>query len=197
MERNNILERSYTPKINTSRNKKRKNLHYNREHPEKERTIYFYYKSTLLSIRILSGFCKDSPASSMPETFIQIRIAGYDHKCLLDTGCDYSLIPRRLVPSAKLDPVDLDIYVANGKPINILGHLTVEFFIQGMSVHADLLVTDDIYEFMLGYNWLAAEGVHWFFDRRILVFRGREIPLHFLTSSKVSVSRVLARERVP
>ena len=59
--------------------------------------------------------------TSMPETFIKIVIAGYKHKCLLDTGCDYSLIPRRLVPTAKLDPVDLDIYAANGAPISILG----------------------------------------------------------------------------
>ena len=77
----------------------------------------------------------------MPETFIEIVIAGYKHKCLLDTGCDYSLIPRRLVPTAKLDPVDLDIYAANAAPISILGHMTVEFFIQDMPVYADLLVS--------------------------------------------------------
>ena len=80
----------------------------------------------------------------MLETFIEIDIAGYKHKCLLDTGCDYSLIPCHLVPSAKLDPVDLDIYAANGAPIDILGHMTVEFEIQGMKVFADVLVSDDI-----------------------------------------------------
>ena len=120
----------------------------------------------------------------------------YKHKCLLNTGCDYSLIPRRLVPTAKLDPMDLDIYAANGAPINILGHMTVEFFINGMQVYADLLVSDDIYEFMLGYNWLAEEGVHWFFNRRVLVFQGKEIPRHLRPSSRISVSQVLARERV-
>ena len=57
-------------------------------------------------------------------------------------------------------------------------------------------MSDDIHEFMLGYNWLADEGVHWFFDRRVLVFRGKEIPLHFWPSSRISVSWVLARERV-
>ena len=97
---------------------------------------------------------------SMPETFIEIDIAGYKHKCLLDTGCDYSLIPRRLVPTAKLGPVDLNIFAANGAPIEILGHMTVEFGINGMQVLADLLVSDEIYEFMLGYNWLAEQGIH-------------------------------------
>ena len=115
----------------------------------------------------------------MPETFIEIDIAGYKHKCLLDTGCDYSLIPRRLVPTAKLDPVDLDIFPANGAPIEILGHMTVGFGTNGMQVLADLLVSDEIYEFMLEYNWLAVQGVHWYFDRRVLVVHGQEIPLHF------------------
>ena len=101
-----------------------------------------------------------------------------------------------MVPTAKLDPVDLDIYAANGAPIDILGHMTVAFKIQDMNVWADLLVSDDIYEFMLGYDWLAAEGVHWFFDRKVLEFRGKQIPLHFRPSSRASVSRVLSRERV-
>ena len=124
----------------------------------------------------------------MPETFIEIDIVGCKHKCLLDTGCDYFLIPRRLVPTAKLDPVDLDIYATNGAPIDILGHMTVAFKIQDMKVWADLLVSDDIYEFMLGYDWLTAEGVHWFFDRKVLKFRGKEIPRHFRSSAWASVS---------
>ena len=66
---------------------------------------------------------------------MEIDIAGYKHKCLLDTGCDYSLIPCCLVPTATLDPVQLDIYAANGAPINILGSMTVKFYIQGMMVY--------------------------------------------------------------
>ena len=64
-----------------------------------------------------------------------------------------------------------------------------------MTVYAELLVSDDIQEFMLGYNWLAAQGVHWYFDRKVLVLRGKEIPLQ-LRPSRASVSRVLACERV-
>ena len=44
-----------------------------------------------------------------PEMFIEIDIAGYKHTCLLDTGCDYSLIPQCLVPIATLTLVALDI----------------------------------------------------------------------------------------
>ncbi len=32
-----------------------------------------------------------------PETFIERDIADGKHCCLLDTGCDHSMIPRKLV----------------------------------------------------------------------------------------------------
>ena len=114
---------------------------------------------------------------STPETFIEIDIAGYKRTCLLDTGCDYSLIPRRLVPTARLSPVNLDIYTANGSPIHILGWMTVRFHICGIPIIADLLVSEDIHKFLLGYDWLVAQGAHWFFDRKVLLLHGKEIPL--------------------
>ena len=60
-----------------------------------------------------------------PETFIEIDIAGYKHTCLLDTGCNYSLIPRQLVLTATLTLGSLDIYVANEARIDILECMTV------------------------------------------------------------------------
>ena len=61
---------------------------------------------------------------------------------------------------ATLTPVNLDIYAANGACIAVLGRMTVQFYIEGMQILADLLVSDEIHEFILGYNWLAAQEVH-------------------------------------
>ena len=132
---------------------------------------------------------------STPETYIEIDIAGFKQACLLDTGCDYSLIPSRLVPQARLTPVNIDIYAANGSPVHILGRMTVRFHVSGIPIIADLLVSEDIHEFLLGYDWLVAQGAHWFFDRKILLLHGKEIPLQFRTS-RSSVSRIYAKEQV-
>ena len=99
------------------------------------------------------------------------------------------------MPSARLTPVNLDIYAANGSPVHILGQMTVKFHICGIPIIADLLVSEDIHEFMLGYDWLVAQGAHWFFDRKILVLYGKEIPPR-LYMSHSSVSRVYAKEQV-
>ena len=48
--------------------------------------------------------------------------------------------------------------------ITILGWMRIRFEIQGMTVFADLLMSEDIHQFMLGYDWLIAQGVRWYFD---------------------------------
>ena len=71
---------------------------------------------------------------------------------------------------------------------------SVRFHIAGMPIIAHLLVSEDIHEFLLGYDWLEEQGAHWNFDRKVLILHGKEIPLQTRTS-RPSVSRVLARKR--
>jgi len=82
-----------------------------------------------------------------------VEICNQIHKCLLDTGCDHSIIPRKLVPTATLEPAPVEVTMANGSVIHILGHMTIKFEIKGMVLKADLLVADDVNEFMLGFDW--------------------------------------------
>ena len=65
-----------------------------------------------------------------PETYMDIYIARHHLACLLDTGCDHSLIPYRLVPGAFLSPVNFDVYAANGARVEILGCTEAQFFVQ-------------------------------------------------------------------
>ena len=134
-----------------------------------------------------------SPKSS-PETYIEIDVMGCKCCCLLDTGCDHSIVPRRMVPTAILDPVDIDVYAANGTRINVLGMMKLRFTIEGMVFTADLLVSEDVQELMLGYDWLVAQCARWHFDERVLVVRGKAIPLK-VRRSRASVRRIYVRER--
>ena len=59
----------------------------------------------------------------------------------------------------------------------------------------DLFKSEDIHEFMLGYDWLVAQEDHWYFVRKILLLHGKVILLKLRTSHS-SVSRVYAREQV-
>ncbi len=131
-----------------------------------------------------------------PETFIEIDIADGKHCCLLDTGCDHSMIPQKLVREATLIPVDdVEVKAANGTSIEILGSMRVAFEIQGHPFSANLLVSEDISEFMLGFDWLKLNEAEWNFARKTLTVRGLEIPLK-TRKSRASVRRVYVRERI-
>ena len=55
------------------------------------------------------------------ETYLQISVNGCEVSCLLDTGCEKSMLPRRLIPNTPLQPVDISVDAANGIKIPILG----------------------------------------------------------------------------
>ena len=71
--------------------------------------------------------------------------------------------------------------------------MRVDFCIQRIPVSADLLVSEDIHEFMCGHDWLVAQAAHWFFNRGVLLLHGREIKWQQCTS-KSYISRICARE---
>jgi len=106
--------------------------------------------------------------TAVPETYIEVEICSQIHKCLLDTGCDHSIIPRKLVPTATLELAPVDVKAANGSVINILGHMTIKFSIKKVHQKADLLVADVVDEFMLGFDWLTAQKARWDFNAKTL-----------------------------
>jgi len=129
-----------------------------------------------------------------PATYIEITIAGGKHLCLMDSGCDFSLIPRRLVPGAILTPVKMDVYAANGSLIRILGEICVKFEIEGMPVQANLLVSDQIDEFTLGYDWLVQHNIIWNFTGEHISFRNKPVCLKTRRESNMA-SKFHARGR--
>jgi len=110
--------------------------------------------------------------TAVPETYIEVEICNQTHKCLLDTGCDHSIILGKLVPTATLEHAPVDVTAANGSVINILGHLTNKFAIKGVPLKPDLLVSDDVDEFMLGFDWLMAQKARWDFNAKTLTLHG-------------------------
>jgi hypothetical protein len=89
------------------------------------------------------------------EVYQDIDVCGKRHHCLLDTGCEKSLIPSILVPGARLRPSDVTVRAANGAKKTILGSNWLGFTIRGIPAKALFLVKDEVEEVMLGIDWLA------------------------------------------
>jgi len=76
-----------------------------------------------------------------------------------------------LVP--KLSLVDCKLFAANGTEIPISGSMRLGFTVQRMSHFADLLVSDDVEEPMLGIDWLTENECTWRFPKRQVGMRER------------------------
>jgi len=63
--------------------------------------------------------------TAIPEMYIAVEISNQTNKCLLDTGCDHSIIQKKLVPTAILEPAPVDVTAANGSTINILDNMKI------------------------------------------------------------------------
>ena len=89
--------------------------------------------------------------------------------CLLDTGCDRCIMPRKYVRRQKLAQAEKSVLAANGSEIVILGSATLKFNLGGQELSADFLVTDGIDKIILGFSFLRRYKCHWLFDEAVLV----------------------------
>jgi len=73
--------------------------------------------------------------------------------------------------------------------------MTINFSIQGKPVQTDLLVADDVDEFMIVFDWLTAQKARWNFNAKTLTLHGHTVPL-CTSPSRVGICRVYVKERV-
>src|SRR5882757_4261316 len=138
----------------------------------------------------------ETTRSNLPrETMMEIEVAGRKFHCLLDSGCDHSLMPRSMLPDIPLQPVSVDVRAANGSPIRIEGCVDLTFSVGGQKLNAIILVSSDVTEFMLGIDWLSEQNVNWKFGEGKLELHGQVVPLT-RRPSRVGNGRISVRESV-
>jgi len=110
--------------------------------------------------------------------------------CHLNTGCEHSIIPRKLIPTAALLPTLVQATADNGTEISILGRPTVEFQVQGSSLTAEVLVTENVEEIIFVHDWLLSRDATWNFGTGDITLPGVTGPL------RTRIRRIYTTERV-
>ena len=134
-----------------------------------------------------------SSSSNYSETYLEFDVNGIKGQALIDTGCDRSVIPKRMVKTAVLRPTNIELYAANGSKIPVLGWFRLNFTVEGKPLFADLLVSDAVDEFMLSCRWLAQNHCRWLFDEGILEIDGMPVRLK-QRPARNFVRRIYVRE---
>ena len=146
-----------------------------------------------MSAKVYEGG-KETENNGEPETYLDITINGVATQCILDTGCDYSIILLKRARNAPIRPTKTELFAANGSRIDVLGKATLAFYVNDgkTPLYADFLVTEDVEDIMLGFDWVRRNGCHWLFDRAMVVVQGQPIRLKSRPSA-ANVKRVYVR----
>jgi hypothetical protein len=131
----------------------------------------------------------------MSETYLIINVAGKLLHAMVDSGCERSVIPRKYVPKAHLEPTGTQLFAANGNQIPVLGRMNLCFTVNGVPLQTEVFVTDRVEELLLGYSFLAQYNCTWSFAEGILFVQGAPVKLK-TRNSDVNVRRVYVREAV-
>jgi len=112
-------------------------------------------------------------------------VEGKPIQCLLDSGCKRNVISRNVVPNVKLTGSRYNLTVADKASLPILGDTTLHFEVDGNRFEANVSVSPAIDDFLLGSDWLEANGVKWDFATGTLHFVDRVMHAYCHTLGKM------------
>ena len=73
---------------------------------------------------------------------------------LLDTGCDTSVVRRRVIPDLQLKQTTQKLYAANGTKIALHGEVELTLSMSGQEVTAAVVVFEEVDDLILGIDGL-------------------------------------------
>ena len=135
------------------------------------------------------------PSGSSSAVYIDLKFKDHTKQAMLDSGCEVCLCPLRMCKNAKIIPVKTELMAANGTRISVVGLTRMFFTIGGVRFQADMYVSDDISEMILGMNFLCKHECEWLFAKNRIVISGISVPLR-TCPSQLSVRRIYVRESV-
>jgi len=107
----------------------------------------------------------------LTHIYVTVYIEGKPIQCLLDSGCERSVILRNVVPNAKLTRSRYNLTLADKASLPIVGDTTLHFKVDGNRFEANVSVSLAIDDFLLGSDWLEANGAKWDFATGTLHFK--------------------------
>jgi predicted aspartyl protease len=111
--------------------------------------------------------------------------------CLLDTGCELTVLPARLVDKRDIKPTTQRILAANGSDIPVEGTVRVMAQVGHTKFPIEGLVSEHVFEPMIGIEWLEANQAVWLFGKGAVKIHGETLKLSARPRGQTWVRRVM------
>ena len=115
---------------------------------------------------------------SPTKIYVTAEVNGEPVRCLLDSGCERSVILADLAPNAKLTPLQYSLFAANRASLDVLGDTVLPFVTDGHNFEADMSVSNKVEDFLLGSEWLEKQGAQWDFAHGTVTLGDKCINVH-------------------
>ena len=115
---------------------------------------------------------------SPTKIYVTAEVNSEPVRCLLDSGCERSVISADLVPKAKLNPLQYSLFATNKASLDVLGDMVIPFVIDGHAFKADVSVCNKVEDFLLGSYWLEQQRAQWDFASGTITLGDKTIKVH-------------------
>jgi hypothetical protein len=132
-----------------------------------------------------------------PAVYVTLNYNGTDYRALLDSGCDVSVLGRRILPGLAYQENPHELVAANSTPIPVQGTADVAFRMGGVDLQYTFWVSDAIDEIILGSDWMTDHRCIWDFRQALLRIGSVEPNVCVRlgsTSNREAVRRIYAAE---
>jgi len=141
---------------------------------------------------------RGSKQQDQANVYIRLILYGKEVFCLVDSGCETTLIPKTLIDSfgdIEVWSSTKQVWAANNTEIEIYGEAYLPFVLNERCIWTPALISDDVEEVMLGADWLKENRCVWDFGTGNLSING--CPAVTLTQKGYNrCRRVMVREPV-
>jgi len=111
------------------------------------------------------------------SSYLSVFINGRNELCLVDSGCEISMFPKRLITDSMITPTDLTMSNASGLPLIVSGETNVELICGDVLVNVHGVVSESVQGIILGHDFLVANDVDLKVSKSRLYMHDREFIL--------------------
>lgn len=120
----------------------------------------------------------ECPRVASTCVYVKAKFRNRPIRCLLDSGCERSIVGRRYVRDLRLRPTQYRLSAANKAALPIDGDIDLHFTIDGYAMTASVSVSPAIDDLLLGSDWLVENGCRWDFAAGTIHIGDRLIHTH-------------------
>lgn len=118
---------------------------------------------------------RGSAVNDSCKVYINANVEDNRIVCLLDSGCEQTIMPLKLIKKCgyAIHHTDKTVRAANGTKLDLAGECKVALTLQHDTIFINALVSHDVEEVMLGYDFLVTNDCVWQFGSCQILIKGK------------------------